>query len=395
MAKKSPITGFYQWTVAIALLVLSSACKSDATMLCQGYYYSEEKAGEVIDALRREYTDAARWESRAGAIRELILRGSGLDNMPVKNPLNPIIGKARVYNGYKVQNVAFESLPGVFVTGSLYTPSGTSRGIPGILSPHGHWNNPDNYGRYRPDAQNRFATLARMGAMVLGYDMVGYGQMAELGWEHDHPEALRLQLWNSIRALDFLLLMGADPSRIASTGASGGATQTFLHTAVDDRIKVSVPVVQVSAHFFGGCICESGMPIHKSADIQTNNVEIAAMAAPRPMLLISVGGDWTKNTPDIEYPHIKYIYELLGKADKVENVHFADEDHGYEYNKRAAVYPFLAKHLMLDPGRVLNPDGSYDESVNVIEERVSLYPFDDRYPLPHHAILSNDDVLWE
>jgi uncharacterized protein len=386
----------YPLVIALTLLILNYSCRNEAdNMLSQGHYYTEERASEVLDSLRHLYNNAASWESRSETIRNLILQGSGLDRMPVKSPLNPIIGEPRIYDGYQVQNVAFESLPGVYVTGSLYTPVESAKGIPGILSPHGHWTRDEDYGRYREDAQNRFATMARMGAMVLGYDMVGYGQMAELGWEHHHPGALKLQLWNSIRALDFLLHMGADPSRIASTGASGGATQTFLHTAIDDRVKVSVPVVQVSAHFFGGCICESGVPIHRSANFQTNNVEIAALAAPRPMLMVSVGGDWTKNTPEVEYPHVKYIYSLLGSADRVENAHFPDEGHSYGYSKRAVVYPFLAKHLMLDLDKVQNPDGSFDESVNVIEEKVSLYPFNDNYPVPHHAILNNDGVRWE
>lgn len=371
-----------------------NSSKTPENMLCVGNYWTEAEGKSFLEAQRLTYTSRKEWESRAAVIRQHILKGTGLETFPKKCPLNAIIGPKRVYDGYQVQNVAFESLPGVYVTGSLYTPAVSKGKIPGIISPHGHWSKPGDVGRYRPDAQKRFAAFARMGAMVFGYDMVGYGQMGELGWKHEHPEALKLQLWNSIRCLDFILEMGADPERIACTGASGGGTQTFLLTAIDQRVKVSVPVVMVSAYFFGGCVCESGMPIHKDKDYQTNNVEIAACAAPRPMLLVSDGGDWTKNNPEVELPHLKYIYNFYGKSDVVQNVHLPGEKHGYDVNKRAGVYPFLAKYLGLDVTKAINPDGTVKEETIVIEDQKALYPFDDKHPFPVSGIRSNDLVKW-
>lgn len=371
-----------------------NATKGSGDMLCQGNYFTEAQGKEFLDTRQKEYTTKKEWKKRAELIREHILKGSGLTKFPEKCPLNAIIGSKRTYDGYQVQNVAFESLPGVYVTGSLYTPISSKGKVPGIISPHGHWSKPGDVGRYRPDAQKRFAAFARMGAMVFSYDMVGYGQMGELGWKHDHPEVLKLQLWNSIRCLDFILEMGADPEKIACTGASGGGTQTFLLTAVDQRVKVSVPVVMVSAHFFGGCVCESGMPIHKDTDFQTNNVEIAACAAPRPMLLVSDGDDWTKNNPVVEMPHLKYIYQLYGKADLVQNVHLPNDKHGYDLNKRIAAYPFLAKYLGLDLSKAMNPDGTVREDMIVIEDQKALYPFDDQHPFPATGIKSNDLVKW-
>ena len=349
----------------------------------------------MISDLKSMYTTKKEWNERAEMIRRGIMEGAGLVPEPARTPLNPRYGKERKYDGYSVKNVAIESLPGVFVTGSLYLPARKSKKMAGILSAHGHWSKPEDYGRYRDDAQIRCASLARMGAVVFSYDMVGYGEMKEWGWEHRHPIVLKQQLWNSIRALDFLLsLENIDPRRIAMTGASGGATQTFLLTAVDDRIKVSAPVVQVSAHFFGGCVCESGMPIHKRSNYQTNNVEIAALAAPRPMILVSDGADWTKNTPEVEYPHIRYIYRLTGAEGKVKNVHFPDEGHGYEFSKREAVYPFLAKHLKLKLSSIRDKNGDISEAGIVIEPYGMMKVFSDDNPRPGYAVMKNDDVKW-
>ena len=102
-----------------------------------------------------------------------------------------------------------------------------------------------------------------------------------------------LQLWDSIRALDFLeSLPYVRRDAIGMTGESGGGTQTFLAYAVDRRIAVSVPVNMISLHMQGGCLCENPPGLR----LETTNLEIAATIAPRPLLMISATGDWTNET---------------------------------------------------------------------------------------------------
>ncbi len=376
------------------LFPLAANSQVDSSLLCRGYYYSEEEAAEHLDSVQASLQSLADWEERADRLRRGILEGTDLYPLPRRSPLRTRITDRREYDGYSVEDVAFESLPGVFVTGSLYRPTTGTGPFPAILSPHGHWSEPGEHGRYRPNAQKRYATLARMGALVFAYDMVGYGEMRQHGWSHQHPELLKLQLWNSIRGIDFLLTLDVDPDRLAVTGASGGGTQTFLLAAVDPRVDVSLPVVMVSAHFFGGCACESGMPIHRSHDHAANNVELAALTAPRPQLLVSDGGDWTKNNPEVEFPFLRSIYALYGAEDRVANVHLPDEGHDYGPSKRQAAYSFLAKYLDLDTRGLRLADGSIDESFVVVEPPEKLHVFDADHPLPRYALAGDGPLPW-
>lgn len=357
--------------------------------LRQGMYFTPETGADALQNTASTHTDRASWEQRALLIRTGIREGMQLPDQPDFGPLRPIRHSERQLNGYTVENVAFESLPGYFVTGNLYRPLNATGLLPAVLCPHGHAPNRD--ARFLEQTQQRCATMARMGAVVFTYDMVGYGDATQC--DHDIPKAMTLQTLNSIRALDFLTtLPGVDTSRVAVSGESGGGTQTFLLAALDSRVTVSAPVVMVSAYFFGGCVYESGMPIHKRPTHQTSNAEIAALAAPRPLLLVSDGKDWTDHTPELEFPYIQGIYRYYGAADQVENAHLPNEGHDYGPNKRQAAYRFLAKHLNLDVSD-LERDGEIDESANKLLPSDALRVFTPDHPRPTRAVVGNDAVM--
>ncbi len=293
------------------------------------------------------FDDLSTWETFANTLRKTIAVACGIFPVREKCPLNAHIFDKFQGDGFTVEKVYFESVPGYYVTGNLYRPLKEGK-HPGVLCPHGHWKE----GRFENSnigsVPGRCITLARMGFVVFSYDMIGYNDSQQLphNWGTNvlklwgiHPCAV--QLWNSIRALDFLQgLPDVDPEQIACTGASGGGTQTFLLTAVEPRVKVSAPVNMISCCMQGGCICENAPLIRR----QACNMEIGALMAPRPMILVSANGDWTWATPRIEYPSIRSIYQLYGKEQNVGTQQIVAE-HNYNKSSREVVYRFFGKQF--------------------------------------------------
>lgn len=290
------------------------------------------------------------WEKRSEELKAQILTAAGLDPMPVKNPLNSRVFGRKLFGAVAVEKVLLETMPGFFLAGNLYRPAEQRQNLPAVLTPHGHW----KHGRLEDIEEYSVPALgynlARLGFVVFAYDMVGYNDTKQLPHNFGQLESeslwgfhpLAVQTWNSIRALDFVAaLPGVDRSRIAVTGASGGGTQSFILSAIDERVAASIPVNMISAHFQGGCDCENAPGLR----LGTNNMEIAALTAPRPMLMVAATKDWTEDTPRIEHPAVKAIYDLLGAGGQLEMLQI-DAPHNYNRKSREAAYRFLWKRLV-------------------------------------------------
>lgn len=360
------------------------------------YRWTVEEGWAELDRIAAQYKNMDEWEQRKQLLKPCLWQALQLDKLPASPATKPIITPVRKYNGYTIENIAIEILPGVWINGSLYKPAKYKGKIPVILNPDGHWEKQ----RYRPDCQYRCAALAKMGAMAFSYDLFAWGESLLQFKLEDHRRSLSMtiQVLGSIRILDYLLsLKDADTSRVAITGGSGAGSHTVLLTALDNRIKVSAPVVSLSSYFYGGCPCESGMPVHDCGG-RTDNVEISAMAAPRPQLIVSDGGDWTDRMPEHDFLYLQKIYSWYGKKVNVQNVHLPQEKHDFGINKRTAVYTFMAKELGLNIKAIQDASGKIDESGITVEKDEMMYVFGDRgEKLPAHAVkgFAQLEKLWK
>ena len=338
-----------------------------------------------LDRIASQYDNREHWEVRKQLIKPCLMEALQLAHLPVAPHSKPIATGKRMMDGYTIENLAIEILPGLFINGSLYKPTKFKGKIPVILNPDGHWEKQ----RYRPDCQYRCAALAKMGAMAFSYDLFAWGEslLQFKGEDHRRSLSMTIQVLGSIRILDYLLSQNdADTNRVAITGGSGAGSHAVLMTAIDDRIKVSAPVVSLSSYFYGGCPCESGMPVH-DCGARTNNVELSAMAAPRPQLLVSDGGDWTDKMPLHDFLYLQKMYGYYNQQGNVENVHLPMEKHDFGINKRIAVYEFFAKHLNLNLKAIQSATGAINESAITIEKEEAMFVFGDKgEKLPAYAI---------
>jgi len=320
----------------------------------------DEDGQKMLDYLSSLYGSKTEFEARRDSVRNEVRQRLEFDKyMDSLVHGKPVLGKIRKYDGYTVQNICLETLPGEHVFGSIYTPSKKGK-HPLIICPDGHFNG----GRYRKDEQQRLGTLARMGAICVDFDLYGWGQSEDEYGKGSHrtDRAHVIQALNAEVLLDYMWdnRKDVDKDRIGVNGGSGGGTHTILLAVLDDRVTAAAPTVNLASHFDGGCPCESGKPIHLSGG-GTCNAELISFFAPKPLQIVSDDGDWTHSVPSMEYPYLQRVYGFFDAKDKVENVHLPGERHDYGPNKRKANYEFFIKVFGLDRSKL-------DESKVTVEK---------------------------
>ncbi len=412
-----PLELLMRLKVLLLIMFLSSPAIGDLPRVFpDGEQPADSRLGELQNLNSyfpfKSVENKTEWKQRHASIERRLLISQGLWPEPKKTPLNAVVHRRVEFDDYSVEAVFFESLPGHYVTGSLYRPKGRTGPFPAVLCPHGHWSDARFYDAGEANAkkyiasggerflnagrnhiQARCVQLARMGCIAFFYDMTGNCDSIQLSHrpnKSDHLDTeknwgffgvqaelrlqnmMGLQTWNSVRSIDFLLEQSdVDGTRIGVTGASGGGTQSMIIAAIDDRITAAMPCVMVSTSMQGGCTCENA-PLMR---IGQGNIDIAAAIAPRPLGL-TAADDWTRELETKGYPDLQKLYGMLGAKHRLTAVFHTHFPHNYNHVNRTVMYGFFNRHFRLgfkEP--VLERDFE-------LMSRKQLTVWDDRHPAP-------------
>jgi len=309
------------------------------------------------------------WQARQLWVKEKLNELVG--PFPEKTPLNPRITEVVKKDGYRIEKVVFESMPGFYVVGCVFIPEKIKKKAPAILNVIGH----SQEGFRGEIYQQVYLNLVKKGFIVLAIDPIGQGEdvqffdptigdtgFSKVGYsvvEHCYAGNLnflsgktlaRYFTWDGIRSIDYLVSRkDVDPNRIGVTGFSGGGTVTSYVSAMDDRVKASVPCSWSTA-------CRRHTETKGTQDAETNFVgglkagisfeDLIEVRAPKPTLMTFTSRDQYLSIQGAReaYQEAKEAYNAYGSG---ENLQFIEDDfkHWMTPKIRLKIYKFFMEHL--------------------------------------------------
>ncbi len=264
-----------------------------------------------------------------------------------------ITGKIQM-EGFSIEKLIFESLPGVYVTALVYSPDDHSTKHPAVLVPAGHATNGKIH--YQVLSQR----LAARGYVVIAWDPVGQGERSQF-WDAKAGKSrynlvcaehavmgnlaylaganlARWEIWDGMRAVDYLLTRSdVDPERINITGTSGGGTQTTLIAALDPRIKVVVPSCYITSmpmrmgnRIFADPDSDPEQDLFGTLSRNVGYTGLLLLMYPRPVMIASAVLDFFPiEGARKSFREAQRVYERLHHADRIA---MAEGYHGHQYS---------------------------------------------------------------
>ena len=320
----------------------------------------ERRAREALAAIPHARTAEEADKARPG-LRWQLEKSLGFRRLPWPPELRARVVGVLPRPGYRLEKIVYESLPGTQVPAHLYVPEGLKERAPAILFYTGHWWADS---KARPDFQAFSINMARLGFVVLSFDAFGQGERGISNRDHRRTEALLVGVaqqgfaeYETQCALEYLLSrQEVDPKRVGMTGASGGGYNTWMTTALDERIRVAVPVVGTSEFYEQLSVCRpldwyrANEHCHFVPGLirYANNHELVAMAAPRPLLIVAASQDQSFPIAGVRQvaAYARSLYDAYGAPEKFAFFEDSSSGHGYQQKKREAAYGWLLRWLM-------------------------------------------------
>lgn len=284
-------------------------------------------------------------------------------SFPERSPLNAKTTRTIEGQDYRIENVVFESVPNLHVTGNLYIPKSSSGPFPAVLVASGHSVN----GKAEAKYQSAAILLAKHGFVALAIDTFAQGERREpshtqidIGAMLAGTDLVAYQAWDNIRAIDYLCSRPeVDPKRLGVTGNSGGGTQSMYLLAFDPRIQVAAPSCglqtreQMFAHngLADGChnFAGEGLKMLEYADY-------FIQSAPKPVLVLAGETDplFRIDAVSRTVREAKWFCEELGALERID-LFSVDEGHGFARELREAAVWWFQKWLKNEISVVKEP----------------------------------------
>ena len=350
------VTCFPRWPASGAAAVNDTA--GDELLNHQWRRETERLAGRCLSNVR----SLDEWTAERGERRQKLAEMLGLSPMPQRTPLQPVVTGRTEHDTFVVENVQFQSLPGFYVTANLYRPKDVTQPLPAILYLCGHGaviSNGVSYGN-KVTYQHHGVWFARNGYICLILDSVQLGEIQGLHhgtyrenmwwWNARGYTPAGAETWNCIRALDYLATRPeVDTNRFGATGRSGGGAYTWWVAALDDRIKAAAPVAGITDlhnHVVDGVVeghCDCMFMVNT---YRWDYPEVAALVAPRPLLIVNTDADSIFPLDGVQRLHAKVrtIYRLHKSAENLGLV-IGPGPHKDTQDLQVPVFRWFNRHL--------------------------------------------------
>lgn len=332
----------------------------------------------------RKLNNTQDWLARQELVKEKFL--TSLGPFPDKTPLNPVVTHKIKKEGYSVEKLYFESLPGVKVTAAFFIPNSKRKKLPTIIYCSGH----SDLAFRSEGYQHVILNLVKKGFAVLAFDPYGQGERSQYfdpnkgkspfgpTREHSYPgaqlfingeSAAKYMIWDGIRAVDYLLSRKeVDSDRIGITGRSGGGTQSAYIAAFDPRIKASAPECYLTTMEYqlkSGGPQDAEQNLTYGIQLGLDHADLLEVRAPKPSLMITTTRDiFSIQGARDSYKEAKMAYRAFGKEENLQKVE-DNAGHMSTQKNRETMYAFFQKHL--------------DNPGNAKDEEVVIFPIEELY----------------